>query len=143
MMRQIMDETGYCVVCGDNPVFRFDPTIITPQVQKAWGILEGFVVAFNRKESMFCCKCGGSLRIRRLAAVLIRTFYEVSGRSFESIVELCSDAEFQKLKIAEINECGALHSYIKAHPNLHFSQYVPSFCRETRNSLLNQEFFTS
>ena len=64
-------ESGYCSICGCNSTFRFDPTIITPQLQKAWGISDNVVEAFNRKESMFCDYCGSSLRIRRLAAVLI------------------------------------------------------------------------
>ena len=64
-------ENGYCVVCGSRSSFRFDPTIITLQLQKAWGISDNVVEAFNRKESMFCTYCGASLRIRRLAAVLM------------------------------------------------------------------------
>ena len=47
-------ENGYCVVCGSRSSFRFDPTIITLQLQKAWGISDNVVEAFNRKESMFC-----------------------------------------------------------------------------------------
>ena len=118
-------ENGYCVVCGCHSSFRFDPTIITPQLQKAWGIPDNLVEAFNRKESMFCIDCGASLRIRRLATVLMQTVAEISGISCTSFVELVRNEEFRGLKIAEINACGTLHSYLKDHPNLYYSEWLP------------------
>src|SRR4030095_4105134 len=118
-------DTGYCVICGSRSFFRFDPTIITPQLQKAWGISNSLVEAFNRKESMFCDHCGSSLRIRRLAAVLIETFFETTQKSYTSFIELLKDEEFRRLKIAEINACGGLHPYLKDHPNLYYSEWVP------------------
>jgi 2-polyprenyl-3-methyl-5-hydroxy-6-metoxy-1,4-benzoquinol methylase len=124
-MEQVKNnETGCCVVCGQDSVFRFDATIITSQLKEAWGIADRLAEAFNRKESMFCSHCGCSLRIRRLAAALIQTFAEMSGRSYDSFVELVEDEEFRGLKIAEINACGALHSHLKGHPNLHYSEWL-------------------
>ena len=73
------DEIGKCVVCGREVLFRFDQTIITLQLREAWGISERLAEAFNRKESMFCSNCGCSLRVRRLASVLIKTFLEMGG----------------------------------------------------------------
>jgi 2-polyprenyl-3-methyl-5-hydroxy-6-metoxy-1,4-benzoquinol methylase/GT2 family glycosyltransferase len=118
-------ETGYCAVCGSYSSFRFDPTIVTPQLQKAWGISHDVAEAFNYKESMLCGCCGASLRIRRLATVLMQTFVEISGTSCKSVVELLQNEAFRQLKIAEINGCGALHSYLKGHPNLYYSEWVP------------------
>jgi hypothetical protein len=43
-------ENGYCVLCGSHSSFGFDPTIITLQLQKAWGISDNVVEAFNRKK---------------------------------------------------------------------------------------------
>lgn len=99
------DETGQCVVCGRESVFRFDPTIITTQLTEAWGISDRLVEA-NRKESMFCGSCGSSLRVRRSAAVLMQTFAERTGLSCKSFAELLENKEFQDLKIAEINAWG-------------------------------------
>src|SRR4029450_10087388 len=118
-------ENGYCAVCGCISTFQFDSTIITPQLQKAWGISDNLVEAFNRKESMFCSYCGASLRIRHLATVLMQTFLQIIGTSCESVVELLRNKEFRQLKIAEINACGALHSYLKDHPNLYYSEWLP------------------
>src|SRR5262245_34041825 len=117
-------ENGYCIVCGCHSSFRFDATIITPQLQKAWGISDNVVEAFNRKESMFCSSCGSSLRIRRLGAVLMQTFAEISGISSKSFVELLRNEKFRRLRIAEINACGALHSYLEDHPNLYYSEWL-------------------
>jgi hypothetical protein len=123
-MEQVQkDETGCCVVCGRESVFRFDPTIVTPQLKEAWGISDRLAEAFNRKESMFCGDCGCSLRIRRLALVLIKTFSEMRGGSYDSFVELLRDKDFLRRKIAEINACGALHSYLRVHPNLYHSEW--------------------
>src|SRR5262249_3554710 len=118
-------QSGYCVVCGNQSIFRFDPTIITPQLREAWGISERLVEAFNRKESMFCGSCGSSLRIKRLAAVLIQTFAEICGLSYKSFAELLENKYFRNLKIAEINACGALHRYLKDQPNLYYSEWSP------------------
>ena len=118
-------ENGYCVVCGSRSSFRFDPTIITLQLQKAWGISDNVVEAFNRKESMFCTYCGASLRIRRLAAVLMQTCAQMSGISSRSFVELLRNEEFRRLRIAEINACGILHEYLKERPNLFYSEWLP------------------
>jgi len=118
-------ENGYCVVCGSRSSFRFDPTIITLQLQKAWGISDNVVEAFNRKESMFCAYCGASLRIRRLAAVLMQTCAQMSGISSRSFVELLRNEEFRRLRIAEINACGILHEYLKERPNLFYSEWLP------------------
>ena len=118
-------QNGYCVVCGRHSSFRFDPTIITLQLQKVWGISDNVVEAFNRKESMFCTYCGASLRIRRLAAVLMQTCAQMSGISSRSFVELLRNEEFRRLRIAEINACGILHEYLKEHPNLFYSEWLP------------------
>ena len=45
------------------------------------------------------------------------------GGSYDSFVELLRDKDFLKLKIAEINACGALHSYLRMHPNLYYSEW--------------------
>jgi ubiquinone/menaquinone biosynthesis C-methylase UbiE len=125
-MRQAQrDETGQCIVCGRESKFRFDPTIITAQLRAAWGISDGLVEAFNRKESMFCSSCGASLRIRRLATVLVQTFKEINGSSCESVAKLVQNDAFRHLKIAEITACGALHSCLKDHPNLYYSEWLP------------------
>jgi 2-polyprenyl-3-methyl-5-hydroxy-6-metoxy-1,4-benzoquinol methylase/glycosyltransferase involved in cell wall biosynthesis len=56
----------------------------------------------------------------------MQTVAEISGISCKSFVELVRNEEFRGLKIAEINACGALHAYLKDHPNLCYSEcWVP------------------
>ena len=55
----------------------------------------------------------------------MQTFAEISGISSKSFVELLRNEEFRRLRIAEINACGALHSYLKEHPNLYYSEWLP------------------
>ena len=117
-------ETGFCTICGQNSTFRFDPTVVSAQLKKAWGLSDQLTEAYNRRESMFCSSCGSSLRIRRLASALIQTFSETSGKDCKSLVELLNDKEFRSLRIVEINVCGILHNYLKQHTNLCYSEYV-------------------
>jgi hypothetical protein len=56
------------------------------------------------------------------ASVLIRTFSEMRGRSYDSFIELLKDKEFLQLKIAEISR--ALHSYLELHPILYNSEWL-------------------
>ncbi len=118
-------ETGYCIVCGQNSTFRFDPTKISAQLKQAWTVSDGLTEAFNRRESMYCSNCGSSLRIRRLCSALIQTFSEITGKACKSFVELLSEEQFRSMRIAEINVCGTLHNYLKQHPNLYYSEYIP------------------
>jgi len=54
----------------------------------------------------------------------MQTVAEISGVSCNSFLELMRNEKFRDLKIAEINACGALHSYLREHPNLHYSEWV-------------------
>jgi 2-polyprenyl-3-methyl-5-hydroxy-6-metoxy-1,4-benzoquinol methylase len=119
---------GYCVICGHEASFWFSE-VITPQLKNAWSITDEIADAFNRRESEICSFCGGSLRVRRLCAALMQTFSERSGRVYNSFSDLLEDDEFRHLRIGEINACGALHNYLKQHPNLSYSEYVPGVAR--------------
>jgi 2-polyprenyl-3-methyl-5-hydroxy-6-metoxy-1,4-benzoquinol methylase/GT2 family glycosyltransferase len=54
----------------------------------------------------------------------MQTFSGMSGISCQSVVELLRNEEFRRLTIAEINACGILHSYLKDHPNLSYSEWL-------------------
>ncbi len=127
-------QAGHCVVCGREASFHFDGGIITPQLKHAWGITEQMVDAFNRRESMRCSVCGSSLRIRRLCSALIQTVSEITGQAYRSFVELLANESFRSMRIAEINACGALHDYLKQHPNLSYSEYAPHLPRGSEHN---------
>jgi SAM-dependent methyltransferase len=118
-------ETGHCQLCGRDSTFRFDSTMIKPELRDVWQLSDDLVEAFNRKESMFCEHCGSSLRIRRLCSVLIETVSVMTGKSYEAFADLLQDPDFRRLRIAEINSCGALHSFLKDLPNHYHSEHLP------------------
>jgi Methyltransferase domain len=136
-------ETVYCQLCGQNSTFRFDSAMITTELREVWQLSDGFVEVFNRKESMFCEHCGGSLRIRRLCKVLIETVSTTTGKSYRCCAALLGNQDFQRLRIAEINTCGTLHSFLRGLPNHCYSEYMPnaepgSVHRGIRNEDLQQ-----
>jgi len=127
---------GYCVICGHEASFRLKNKSITPQLKNAWGITDEMADAFNYRESQVCSFCGSSLRVRQLCTALIQTFSEMSGRAYNSFTDLLEDDEFCHLRIAEINACGAFHNYLKQHPNLYYSEYVPGVpCGSEHNGI--------
>ncbi len=120
-----MVETGYCVICGRESIFRFDPQVISERLKWVWGISDKLAEAFCRRESMRCSSCGSSLRVRRLCSALIDTLSHLTGNNYNSLRELLQAPEFRCMRIAEINSCGALHDFLMQHPNLCYSEYVP------------------
>lgn len=131
-------QSDICEICGRKSTFRLDNTIITPQLKAAWGISAELVDAFNRKESMFCSNCGGNLRIRRLAAIILKTWAEISGKQYQSIDKLLDDNGFLNLRIAEINKCASLHDYLKTHPGLYYSEYTANI-EQSREDMIRSE----
>jgi SAM-dependent methyltransferase len=79
----------------------------------------GFDEALVERETMYCRRCFSSLRVRRIADVLIRHYAERA----ESAVDLVSEPGFRSLHIAEINSVGALHPVLQRHPQLYYSEF--------------------
>jgi SAM-dependent methyltransferase len=77
------------------------------------------VDAFVRRESLFCSRCSSSLRIRRVATVLLEHY----GDGASSISELVRSAAFRALDVAEINAVGALHPFLAELPRLRYTEY--------------------
>lgn len=116
------DEEGRCTACGAETVFAFNSWTIPDQMHAAWD--DPKVSRANlRRESMFCRSCCSSLRVRRIAEVLI-ALYGPAG--CESFAELTKDPAFRALDVAEVNtigSLGALHALLAQLPRLAFSEY--------------------
>ena len=72
--------------------------------------------AYTRRESMFCRSCCASLRVRRIAEVLL-ALYGPAGCT--SLAQLIQDPKFRDLEIAEINtigSVGSLHALLQQVP---------------------------
>ena len=72
---------------------------------------------------MFCQSCCGSLRVRRIAEVLV-SLYGPPGCA--SLAQLIENPTFRELDIAEINtigSIGSMHALLQQLPRLAFSDY--------------------
>jgi SAM-dependent methyltransferase len=115
------DERGNCSVCGRNSVFAFNSWVIPLDLHASWGDAN-VSSAYIRRESLFCRSCGSSLRVRRIADVLLSAFEPDAS----SVAELVHQDRFRQLDVAEINAIGAvgaLHPFLARSPRLAFSEY--------------------
>jgi SAM-dependent methyltransferase len=71
------------------------------------------------RETLYCRHCCASLRVRRLADVLLLHYAE----SAETAAGLVAESAFRDLDVAEINGVGALHTVLARHPRLHYSEF--------------------
>jgi hypothetical protein len=52
------DDTGKCVVCGSESIFRFDATKITAQLREAWGSRTVLLMHSIAKKACFVASAG-------------------------------------------------------------------------------------
>ena len=115
-----------CIVCGNKSI---GPTvsIISDDLAKSWKLSKYQRYQFNLRESRFCSICGSSTRIRFLATAIMRRF---RFKDVDSFKRWTQKADEHELKIAEINSCGSLHTYLKELPNLKYSEFT------TKNNII-------
>ena len=115
-------KKGTCSVCGYIGEYLFQE-VIDDDLASTWKVNNRQRRDFDNRESLKCQSCGASLRIRNLARAII----EVEGKGLASIKELSQAKSFQNKRIAEINNCGSIHDYLKLLPGLSYSEYNPSY----------------
>lgn len=116
------DEAGYCWACGIHARFAFNSWTISRQLRRFWDDPR-VSIAYARRESMFCRRCCASLRVRRIAEVLVSLY---GPTDCKSLAELTGKPIFRDLEVAEVNAIGAadsLHKLLRKLPNLAFSDY--------------------
>lgn len=119
------DEPGRCFACGADTTFTFNSWTIGEDLRASWAD-PSVSHAYTRRESMFCRSCCGSLRVRRIAEVLVSLY---GAAECTSLAELVKDPTFRGLDIAEINtigSVGSMHALLKELPRLAFSDYQGS-----------------
>lgn len=133
------DEAGRCLACGANTKFVFNSWSIGDDLRAFWAD-PTVSQAYTRRESMFCRSCCASLRVRRIAEVLI-ALYGPTGCT--SLAQLIQDPKFRDLEIAEINtigSVGSLHALLQQVPRLAFSDYRgPERLGELINGTRNED----
>lgn len=141
-MSRAGNTEGFCDACGEYVSFT-KKKAIDEDLARTWGIAPQMKRAFDLRESMPCSSCQNSYRTRQLARALVKVFGRGETNSLKWLVR---DESFRKLKIAEINQCGALHPILKDLPNLYYSEYqsvrrLESVRHENLESLTYRDVF--
>ena len=129
------DRQGTCAVCGAAGRQVYSSWVLSPQLARRWG--DGLAA----RESLFCERCGCSLRVRRMARVLIDLYAERA----TTLVELVREDGFRALRIAEINSIGRMHPFLAPLPGLTHVEYPEediqalSWSEETFDLVLTSE----
>jgi SAM-dependent methyltransferase len=117
------DERGHCSACGAETRFVFNSWLLPPDADDEWG---EWAEEFARRETMICSECSATLRVRRLADVLLEHYAQAAA----SLAQLVDEPAFRELDVAEVNSAGALHPFLAQLPRLRYSEYgadeVPS-----------------
>lgn len=134
------DEQGHCAVCGRDGRMVFSSWVIPREMVEEFGD-PAVVHAYRRRESMFCAGCGSSLRVRRLAEVLVEG--APAGTRRDSVKALVHDPAFRALAIAEVNSIGAggaMHTVLAGLPGLAYSEYAgPDGLGELHDGIRNED----
>jgi SAM-dependent methyltransferase len=107
------DQKGACAVCGWDGRQRYSSWVLSRQLAARWGD------ALAARESLFCEQCGSSLRVRRIASVLV----DLYGDDATTLAELVREDAFRALRIAEINSIGRMHPFLAEAPGLTHVEY--------------------
>jgi SAM-dependent methyltransferase len=107
------DRDGSCSVCGHTGRQIRNSWVLSNDLRRRWGD------ELAARESLFCERCGCSLRVRRIAEVLIGLY----GRGAATLVELTREDHFRRLRIAEINSIGRMHPFLAVAPHLTHVEY--------------------
>lgn len=111
-----------CPVCGNILSLHYSSPICN-ELAKDWNLTDQQRRFLDFREGCACTDCGSSIRRMNLTKVLLET---INARYRENIQFLRDVANMQgidRIKIAEINNCGNLHQYLTAFPALSYSEY--------------------
>ena len=114
---------GNCDICGRFSLWLYRRRVIPRRLQELWGLPENLAKALARKESSDCVWCGGKLRARRLAQVVLEEYPTISPS--RSIRQWAETPEAQKLRIGEFNRIEGLHEQLLRLPGCETTDFHP------------------
>ena len=110
--------------------------VIPRRLEELWGLTPRLAEALARRESCDCAWCGGKLRARRLAQVLLQTYpVGTPPRPARSVADWVRHPEARALRVAEINRIDGLHEVLQALPQLAASDFTPGAARGRRRAV--------
>lgn len=107
------DTRGRCAVCGAEGRQVHNGWVLSRELRRRYG------AQLAARESLFCERCGCSLRVRRIAEVLV----DLYATRATTLVELVREDAFRALSVAEINSIGRMHPYLAEAPGLLHVEY--------------------
>jgi SAM-dependent methyltransferase len=113
---------SHCFACGKNSILIREKRL-WPELIAQWELSAEWTRWFDEREGHRCHRCNCPQRSRQLAQAIVEATNEVAGFRAASLAELCKDARFRALQIAEINSAGSLHRFLTQLPNLRYSEY--------------------
>jgi SAM-dependent methyltransferase len=115
-----------CTICGRFGPMLYRRRVIPPRLEELWGLSPRWAEAMARRESLDCAWCGGKLRARRLARVLLDVYPAGTPPCpAPSVAEWVRRPEARALRVAEINRIEGLHDILRALPHLAASDFTP------------------
>lgn len=107
-----------CTVCGsNNPKWQYTEPV-DDNLASTWGISKAVRGIFNYREGTLCSTCGVNLRAVGLAKGIMKYYHQS-----DNFTNWIKWANYQKLKVAEINSCHQLHQQLSKLKHLTFSDY--------------------
>lgn len=128
-----------CPVCGSKLVLIARP-VFSEELAKASNFNADWTAFFNQREGEICVSCGASLRARQLSSALLVWEIQTTGIRFPDAESMARNAQVKKLKVAEVNSCGALHKALCRLPGLKFSEYESDNPYVPHEDLLNLSY---
>jgi SAM-dependent methyltransferase len=128
-----------CPVCGSKLVLIARP-VFSEALAKASNFNSEWTAFFNQREGEICVSCGASLRARQLSSALLLWETEEIGVGFADADSMARNDQVKKLKVAEVNSCGALHKALGRLPGLKFSEYESDNPNVPHEDLLNLSY---
>jgi len=115
-----------CLICGRFGPMLYRRRVIPRRLEELWGLTPRLAEALARRESCDCAWCGGKLRARRLAQVLLQTYpVGTPPRPARSVADWVRHPEARALRVAEINRIDGLHEVLGTLPHLAASDFTP------------------
>jgi SAM-dependent methyltransferase len=107
------DRRGTCAVCGCAGRQLYSSWVLSADLARRWGD------DLAARESLFCERCGCSLRVRRIASVLVDLYADRA----TTLSALVREDGFRALRVAEINSIGRMHPFLAKTPGLTHVEY--------------------
>lgn len=111
----------YCRVCGSLSR-RGGPWRLARGLVDSWQIDSRWQRMIERREGLRCSECGSVSRFRYLARVIMEEL-GAPDPGYRSFADYAESEDFRRLRVAEVNGCGALHGYLSLNPGLAYSEY--------------------